>query len=149
MKHLLNSCPFSKETWDWGANIFRISGRNISIIVETIHNWQQHPFQNEILNRIWKLFLGLILWNIWKERNRRIFKLESLPLSKVWTMINSNLLESVHLHPWSQEGLKCPPSEKLILQSWGFSLSNKSFHSKSPHPKDYIPDFWTLHRILF
>lgn len=110
--------------------------------METIKNWRQHPFHNEILNRIWKLFPRLVLWNIWKEINRQIFKQATLPLPKVCLMIKSNLLESVHIHPWTQEDLKCPPSEILILKNRGFHLLTKTLHVKLPQPKASIPDSW-------
>jgi hypothetical protein len=73
MEHLLNTCHYSQQIWDWGAQAMRRSQRDRSSIRETLVNWDVVSFQNPILQRIWQLLPGFILWAIWKERNKRIF----------------------------------------------------------------------------
>jgi hypothetical protein len=85
---------------------------------ETIEGWRDSIFQSPILNRIWQLLPGFILWKIWKERNRRIFKSASRNWQEVWTTIHSNIKETIFLHPWTDQDLNCPMNERLILNSW-------------------------------
>jgi len=72
--HLLSSFPYSSLIWDQGALLFHTSYRNKEKVAETISKWRTSTFTNTIVNRSSKLLLGFILWNIWKERNKRILK---------------------------------------------------------------------------
>jgi hypothetical protein len=49
-------------------------------IIKTIENWGATTYTNPILNMIWKLIPGFIVWQIWKERNRCIFHSDAPPL---------------------------------------------------------------------
>jgi exonuclease III len=78
MNHLLNTCPYTAQIWDQAALIMRTSDRLRDNILATITNWRDQAFQSPLLNRIWQLLPGFILWQTWKERNRRIFRNTSL-----------------------------------------------------------------------
>ena len=62
---------------------FKIIGKKCCSIEITYHvkgnhalditNWALDPFDNSILNRLWKLHLHLLAWEIWKEKNKRFF----------------------------------------------------------------------------
>jgi hypothetical protein len=121
--HLLNLCPYSSQLWDQCANIMRTSDRNRSGIRETIEGWRDSIFHSPILNRIWQLLPGFILWQIWKERNRRIFNSSSLNWQEVWSKILSNIKETINLHPWMDQDLTCPPTEQIILNAWQLCLT--------------------------
>lgn len=69
MNHLLNICPFSTQVWDHCASIMRTSDRKRDNISTTIEEWREVAFHSPILNCIWQLLPGFILWKIWKERN--------------------------------------------------------------------------------
>jgi hypothetical protein len=116
--HLLNLCSYSSCIWDHSASIMRTSDRNRTGIRETIEGWRESTFQSPILNRIWQLLPGFILWKIWKERNRRIFKSASRNWQEVWSKIHSNIKETIYLHHWMDQDLNCPMNEHLILNSW-------------------------------
>eukprot|EP00253_Pinus_taeda_P005630 PITA_05630 len=76
MEHLLNSCIFTSKLWDFFANIFNQSNRDKESITNTLHGWRNYGSNNEILYSAWALLPSFILWNVWKERNKRIFKEE-------------------------------------------------------------------------
>jgi hypothetical protein len=65
--HLLNLCSYNSHLWDQCASIMRTSDRNRLGIRETMEEWRDSIFQSPILNRIWQLLPGFILWQIWKE----------------------------------------------------------------------------------
>jgi hypothetical protein len=70
MEHILNQCAHSEVIWDMAAQIMHRSNRNKASIVSTIENWDSIAYQNPILDHIWKLLPGFIVWKIWKERNK-------------------------------------------------------------------------------
>jgi len=45
--------------------------------IETMEGWRSSVIKNPIVNRVWALILGFLLWNIWKERNNHIFNNQS------------------------------------------------------------------------
>jgi hypothetical protein len=104
--HLLNLCPYSSCIWDQSASIMRTSDRNRIGLKETIEGWRSSTFHSPILNRIWQLLPGFILWKIWKERNRRIFNSVTRNWQEVWTTIHTNINETISLHPWTEQDLK-------------------------------------------
>jgi hypothetical protein len=71
--HLLNICTYNSQVWDQCATVMHISDRKRESLRTTIEEWWDVAFQSPILNRIWQLLPGFILWKLWKERNRRIF----------------------------------------------------------------------------
>lgn len=74
MEHLLNLCPFTSTLWDWVASIFRQTNKDGLSITNTLRNWRKNFSGNEIINNAWNLVPGFLIWNVWKERNGRIFK---------------------------------------------------------------------------
>jgi hypothetical protein len=93
--HLLDECSYTSEIWDWAAGIFRQSNRTRGNICATINNWHESYNKNEEVNLCWTLIPGMIIWTIWKERNRRIFKNESLSEGKIKEKIISMTREMV------------------------------------------------------
>ena len=79
LNHLLNSCPYIAQIWDQVALIMHTSDRNRDSIINTITDWRDQDFHSLLLNHIWKLLPGFILWKTWKERNIRLFRNLSLP----------------------------------------------------------------------
>lgn len=76
MEHLLNSCIFTSRLWNFFATVFNQFDRDRDSITNTINNWRNNFSNYEILNTIWALLPSFIIWNVWKERNKRIFKEE-------------------------------------------------------------------------
>jgi hypothetical protein len=94
-EHLFNSCTYSQQIWDYGAQIMRKSNRNRSSINGIIENWDNISFKNPILNYIWNLLPGFTLWKIWKERNRRIFRSQTSLPEATWAQISAQIGETV------------------------------------------------------
>eukprot|EP00253_Pinus_taeda_P020137 PITA_20137 len=74
MEHLLNNCIFTSRLWDTFASIFQRSNRNIGSLFNTLTNWRKNFSNNEVLSSSWALTPSFIIWNVWKERNNRIFR---------------------------------------------------------------------------
>jgi hypothetical protein len=141
-EHLFNRCPFSQSIWDQGAQIMRRSNQNRSNISDTIENWDSITYNNPLLNYIWQLLPGFILWKIWKERNKRIFHSKDSTPGLTWEKIVTLVKETVRSKPWKIEDLNCNPEEQSILQSWQPSLINQ-LTIKAPKRQNSSPTIWT------
>jgi hypothetical protein len=94
LSHLFCSCVEARRIWDFGAIMFqRWTDRENP--TNLITQWLVEPFQNPILNKSWELFPGILMWNLWKERNRQIFKQNPISIMGVWTKIKENIQESI------------------------------------------------------
>jgi len=58
------------------------------------------------------------MWNIWKERNRRIFKNQSMTLEQIWKGIHHNINETLSINGWSQEDFPSQSQEQAIWNNW-------------------------------
>jgi len=74
MEHIANSCSVSNNLWKNHHQLFDINNRNTGSIRTTIEKWSSKSYCNTILNRASNLSIGFLLWNLWKARNRVIFK---------------------------------------------------------------------------
>lgn len=106
-----------------------------------IRKWPMHPYSSALLNTLWQLIPGLILWSLWKETNKRIFKSQSTPLETIWNNFNNNIQESLALHSWQEEDFPKQPKEIAIWESWQFKIP------PTPNPNSQntpdIPQHWS------
>jgi hypothetical protein len=73
MDHLLHLCTFTSTLWNWVAPIFRQTDRDENDITKTLKNWRKNLSENETVNTASTLIPGFLIWDVWKERNNRIF----------------------------------------------------------------------------
>eukprot|EP00253_Pinus_taeda_P021028 PITA_21028 len=74
LQHLLDTCPIANKLWEKVGFRCQKRCRGPGDIIDTIRQWPKSPYDCAILNYMWNIILGTVLWNIWKERNKRIFK---------------------------------------------------------------------------
>jgi hypothetical protein len=117
-EHLFNGCSYSQRVWDQSAQIMRKSGQHRNSVNETIEHWDNISYKSTLLNHIWQLLPGFILWQLWKERNKRIFHSQVSPPEATWETISSRIKETIRSHPWKLEDLQSTPDEQHILQHW-------------------------------
>jgi hypothetical protein len=84
-----------------------------------------------------------ILWQIWKERNKRIFHSKDSTPGLTWAKIVTLIKETVRSKTWKLEDLKCNPEEHCILQNWQLSLINKLV-IKAPKAKTSVQSLGPL-----
>jgi hypothetical protein len=143
VNHLLNSCPYTAQIQDQSALIMCTSDRKRDNIIDTITYWRDQVFHSSYLNRIWQLLPGFILWQVWKERNRRLFMNDSLLWHHSWNQCRLNILETLNLQLWFEKDLINNPSELLILQYWKPSPNLHPLSSTSSPPPPSIPSSWS------
>jgi hypothetical protein len=95
LNHLLGNCKFMMQLWDLGATKFRRTDLKKDNVIEMVEFWRNNPSKNSLINISWEIFPRILMWNVWKERNRRIFKDKFLTRNQVWEIINRNVKESI------------------------------------------------------
>jgi len=103
MEHLTNACKISGNLWRKHQQLFEISDKDINNRKTTIENWRDKPYQNTILKRAWRISIGFVLWNIWKEQNCLIFKEASRANTEIWNQIIQNIRETILIERWYEE----------------------------------------------
>eukprot|EP00253_Pinus_taeda_P009912 PITA_09912 len=112
--HLLQTCHLGRKLWEKATFRCQRDNRVQGDLKATLRNWQQSPYHSRLLNSLWQLIPGLLMWNIWKERNRRLFKNQSQTLEHIWIILHRNIKESLSIHDWVAEDFATDHKEKSI-----------------------------------
>ena len=150
IEHLLNSCPIIETLWRCLKQLFRQTDRDNQNINETIRNWRRGGFKCEVLNRAWRLSIRFLLWNIWKERNHRLFQEEEKPLNQVWQNLIENIRQTILVEKWAAEDWKVEGIEAQMLAS--LNLKPQMLHQNLWKYKTLTPtieDRWKAPHIGF
>jgi len=123
--HLLNKCSFTIILWHWVVDVFKQTDTNVNDIISTLINWMKFFSENEIITSAWALTPRFLIWNVWKERNNRIFKDKASPVSSILKLILKQLKEAVNI-------LGGADTEKLIRQREAKILEKLEFKLHLP-----------------
>ena len=95
--NLFQGCDWVRAMWEKGGALFGKPRLGEATIQDTIENWIEKAFQNVILNRIWEIFPGIVVWETWKERNNRKFEGRKRQPAEAWTLIQAHIKETLGL----------------------------------------------------
>jgi hypothetical protein len=95
MNHLMDECPYTTKVWDWASSIFRQSNRVRGNIVASITTWKENYSENKEVNLCGTLILVMIIWAIWKERNRCVFRNQIWMTRKIKEIVRAMTREMV------------------------------------------------------
>eukprot|EP00253_Pinus_taeda_P018458 PITA_18458 len=101
--------------WEKTKNLFSTTERNPHDIIQTLCDWGEGKFQSKIVRRAWSITTGFNVWNLWKERNSRIFKGKSSGPEEVWKRTLRQIRESILAENWAKEDWKTSEAEIEIL----------------------------------
>eukprot|EP00253_Pinus_taeda_P018598 PITA_18598 len=113
-EHLLNECPYAESVWEKIRSLFGRTMRDPRSIQNTILQWGTGQFHSKVVRSIWNLAVGFVIWFIWKERNRRIFRGQSSRPEKVWEEVSKAIKEIVLSDTWEEEDWKMDQAEGRI-----------------------------------
>ena len=116
-EHLLILCTKVQTLWENLAQLFRQTDKSNDGIKETIVNWRKGRFHCQVINRAWTLSYGFLVWNIWKERNQRIFQDKEQPMNNIWQHSIGNIRETILTKSWSDEDWKTVGIESQIVEA--------------------------------
>ena len=88
-----------------GEHIFQKSARVKRHPDLFVSNQTHNPFKIPLLNRKWEVFPGFVIWEIWIERNNRIFENRSRKEEDVWNTLKKRILKTLHLNSWGDNDL--------------------------------------------
>lgn len=95
--HLLYRCPFSQVCWDWlrqSLGWYSPLPRSFS---DLLSGWPTNLCKG-IYSKIWNIFPLILVWEILKERNRRIFCGSELNLEDLVHKIEASIVETANAH---------------------------------------------------
>lgn len=115
-EHLLNGCSAAQFQWEKTRNLFSTTDRNPQDIIQTLCDWGEGKFKSRIVRRAWNLTAGFNVWNLWKERNSRIFKGKASDLEEVWKRTLRQIRESILAENWAEEDWNTSEEETEILK---------------------------------
>jgi len=117
VEHLFFQCEFSKEIWSWClANMFsNYSHRpsfNLKEIYELVLNQSKKKcFQTDLV----LLAFSTSTWAIWKERNNRVFRSQSMNVKSVCNIIT----QTIKIRISKSKFLKNPnPNQTELIRKW-------------------------------
>ena len=67
------------------------------------------------MKKIWEIFPHFVVWEIWKERNLKMFQGKSRPLPRVWETVMSRLQETIRIEAWRDVDWEVTGSKEIIL----------------------------------
>lgn len=73
------------------------------------------PFRGKTLISLWTPSLPMLVWNVWKERNRHIFQEKKMNEQKLFGTISIALRENLK----EVEEVTIYPDERKVLTNWG------------------------------
>ena len=77
--------------------MFKIKFRHSGKPNLTIAEWPKNKFKNKILNIIWDLYPGFVIWEIWKTRYRKIFENRNRRMEEIWATLDAHIKETITL----------------------------------------------------
>ena len=114
--HLLDGCSAAHFQWEQTKNLFTTTARNPRDIIQTLSEWGEGKFHSKIVRRAWSISAGFNVWNLWRERNSRIFKGKSTGPEEIWTSTLKQIKETILAENWADEDWKTTEAETEILK---------------------------------
>jgi len=128
----------------WEKVSFRCQkeGRVKEYITNTIRNWATNPYKSKLLNSLWKIVPGFLIWSIWKEWNRCIFKDQCTPIEVLWSNFCINLQETLMLQTWHEEDFPTLPQEQNIWTNWNLRIKQVQEKHNESYSHQHTPSKW-------
>ncbi|XP_059066340.1 uncharacterized protein LOC131061549 [Cryptomeria japonica] len=93
--HLFFRCPFTLQLWHFWWDAWKSQCFHASSLAEFWMRLGRPPSSAPFLQEVWYAGPIFLLWQVWLERNRRIFRGEQLGIQQVWTRIMGMVQETV------------------------------------------------------
>ena len=119
VNHLLLHCNVARELWNFVLCAYGVSWVFPETVSDFLAGW--HNWWGRKSSRIWNLIPHCIMWNIWRERNGRIFENQEHSVGRIIELLMGSLYD------WATAWNLCSS------HSLGEFLESLSFCSLSSH----------------
>ncbi|XP_057839045.2 uncharacterized protein LOC131049060 [Cryptomeria japonica] len=128
--YLLFNCTFARKCWEWFLRMVNLCTVRNGSLKEFLVSWPM--FSQTKWGALWLVGPAMIVWLIWKERKKRIFKETSKPIDVVISNLKATIEEAICGKSRNVRKFRFNDWDAEMERNW--SLKNVIFH----YPKKKI-----------
>ncbi|XP_059064240.1 uncharacterized protein LOC131856461 [Cryptomeria japonica] len=138
VSHLFFLCPFSREIWHRWWEAWCQGCIHATSLIDFWESLGRPPAKTSFLQAAWLVGPIFILWNLWLERNHRIFCGSKLGSSQVWKLILNRLQEMIYAK--CDMSTYIDPGDQAIVRNLnlGDSCKGCSLRKRPSHGKQRV-----------
>ena len=93
--HLLYNCVYSKTCWEWLVKNLNWSAPFPRTFVDFLISW---PYNHNrgVYSKLWNICPSILVWEVWKERNRRIFSNLEMEPKVILRRLEASIVETMN-----------------------------------------------------
>ena len=95
--HLFLNCPFALKCWEWLKTRLEWSTPLPNSLRGLLCSWPTHLTRG-VYCKLWNICPSIVIWELWKERNCRIFKDKVLKLDRFLLKLESSIMEVLNAY---------------------------------------------------
>lgn len=96
LNHIFIECTLISELWRRMATLLGLQWSNFLTLDQLWRDWPNQEGVDHFIRQLVWMGSTILLWNIWNERNSRIFNQDRKDIHYIWQKTLANLVESVH-----------------------------------------------------
>ena len=96
-EHLFYKCPFAQSCWGWLKSRLSWSSPSPKSFQDFILSWPTH-LEYGIYSKLWNIGPSIIVWELWKERNKQVFQDKALSLERFLLKLEGAVVEVLNSH---------------------------------------------------
>ena len=116
--HLFLNFPVAQKCWDWFKNRLNWSSPFQNSLKGLLSSWPTNLVRG-VYRKLWNICPSIVIWELWKERNHRIFKDKERNIDKILLKLEVAIIEVMNAH------LRKPSYEEGSFSSWDGTMKKK------------------------
>ena len=96
-EHLFYGCHFAQSCWEWLRAQLMWSTPLPNSFQALLLSWPT-KLDNGVYNKLWNICPSIVVWELWKERNRRIFRNSEMSLERFLIKLEASIVEVLNSH---------------------------------------------------
>jgi hypothetical protein len=117
LNHLLLDCPFAIQCWNWLNKILGWECASDISLKNWITSWPL-LYQKSLWGSLWIIAPSMVIWKIWKERNRRIFEGKERTVERIIEKIQNSICEVANAKVYSRKIEYISDWDKKVQMEW-------------------------------